>query len=239
MTLLSIAQAVADEIKDTRPTSVVSNSDPTVQMYLRLANRVGKQLMKKVVWQILRKEKTFTALATETQTSILPSDFDRFVPETFWDRTNRRLMIGPISATKWQSLKASSYADANRQFVLRGDAILVIPTFSAGESLAFEYVSNLWCESSGGTGQTAFAADTDVSLIDEELIIRGMKFCYLTDEGLPNVAAQRDFMDYFEDVVSNDQPNVPILAAADIFSATSSRHFQGAPLDSGASTVLT
>lgn len=239
MTLLTIAQAVADEIKDTRPTSVVNNADPTVQMYLRLANRVGKQLMKKVPWQVLRKEKTFTALSTETQTSILPSDFDRFVPETFWDRTNKRLMIGPISGTKWQSLKAIQYASANRQFVLRGSAILVIPTFDGGESLAFEYVSTQWCESSGGTAQTAFAADTDVSLIDEELIVRGMKFCYLTDEGLPNGAALQDFMDYFEDVVANDQPTVPILAAADIFSSSSGRHFDGAPLDSGASTTLT
>jgi len=238
MTLLSVVQAVADEVKDTRPTGVVSSSDPTVQLFYRLANRVGKALMKKVAWQALRTEKTFTALSTETQTGILPSDFDRFVPETFWDRTNKFLVTGPISAVQWQSLKALSYSGSERKFILRGGSILTIPAFTGGEALAFEYVSNLWAESSGGTGQTAFSADTDVSRIDEELIVRGMKYCYLTDEGLPNGAAAQDFNDYFDDVLSNDQPTSNVMVAADIFSGTSTRHFGGAPFSTGAGDLF-
>ena len=229
MTLLTIAVAAADEIGIDRPSSVISNPQPHVQKLLRYSNKVGTQLMKKVAWQVLRKEQTFTSVATETQTSILPSDFDRFVPETFWDRSASVLISGPISSVEWQGLKANSYSiSANPKFVYRGDAVLVIPTLAAGNTLAFEYVSNQWCESSGGTGQSSWAADTDVGVIDEELITRGLKYTYLTDEGLPNASAATEFEDYFNTLLENDQPNAGVMVAADIF-GIGSRHFSGAP----------
>jgi hypothetical protein len=232
MTLLTICQSVADEIKDTRPTAVLSSTDSTVQMYFRLANRVGKQLMKKVVWQALRNETTFTALSTETQTGILAADFDRFVPETFWNRTDRTLLTGPISAVEWQSLKALEYAGFERKFILRGGSILIIPTLAGGEALAFEYVSNKWARSSADAAQASFLADADTSVIDEELIVRGMKYVYLTDEGLPNGAAAADFNDYFDMVIRNDQPASQVMSAGDIFGGSSSRNFGGAPYSS-------
>lgn len=238
MTLLSICQAVADEVKLTRPSTVAANSQPEVQQLYRLANRVGKSLMKKVAWQALRKEKTFTALGQETQTSILPSDFDRFVPETFWNRTERSLWIGPITAVEWQGLKATNYQGAERKFIYRGDGVLVIPSPTAGDSLAFEYVSNQWAQSSGGTAQTSFSADSDTAVIDEELIIRGLKFVYLTDEGLPNGAAAADFNDYFDDVVGNDQPSAGVMTAADIFTSSGSRQFGGAPIANGTEAFI-
>jgi hypothetical protein len=73
MTLLSICIAVADEVGIERPTSIVGNAQPTSQKLLRYANKTGTRLMKKVAWEVLRKEKTFTSVATETQTGILGS----------------------------------------------------------------------------------------------------------------------------------------------------------------------
>lgn len=237
MTLLSICRDAADEIGITRPSAVVGSSAPEVQKLYRYANRAGKELMKSVVWQVLRAEQTFTALATETQTSILPDDFDRFVPETFWDRTNKALLSGPVTATQWAGLKATGYADTmQRKFAYRGGAVLVLPTFSGGESLAFEYVSANWAAAADDTAKSSFTVDTDTARIDEELITRAVKYLYLDGEGLPAIKAEVDFNIYLNTLIANDQPDAGILLAADIFGG--GRHFSGAPPANGQATSI-
>lgn len=228
MTLLTIAQNVADEVGVDQPTVVAGSPDPTAQKLLRYINKTGTGLMKKLAWQVLRKERAFTSISGETQTAILPSDFDRFIPETFWNRSTPVLMSGPVSAVQWQGLKATTYT-GKPKFAYRGGDVLVIPALGAGDSLAFEYVSNQWCQSTGAVAQSAFAADTDTGILDEELITRGAKFVYLTDEGLPNALAGADFNDYLAVLSRNDQPSANIMVAADIFGGANARHFDGTP----------
>lgn len=228
MTLLSIIQDAGDEVHATRLSSVVSNTSADAQRFLRYANKVGKKLMAKFAWQILCTEHTKAALATEAQTGLLPSDFDRFIPETFWDRSTPEFIPGPISAVEWQGMQASNNVGSRpRKFILRGGVVSVYPVLSASMTLAFEYVSNLWCESSGGTGQTAWAADTDVSRIDEELMTYALILEWLRSEGMPTVDAMRDFKDRFAVISENDLAAPDVLSAGDIFSG--GRRFTGTP----------
>jgi len=227
MTLLTIARAAADEIGIQRPSSVYSNTAPEVQKLLRYANKVGRRFMKSVVWQVLRKEQTFTAIAGETQTGILPSNFDRFIPETFWDRSGTKLISGPISSVEWQGLKATSYSGPTKKFIYRGGDVLILPAQAGGESLAFEYVSKNWCQSSGGTAQSEWLADTDTGILDEELLTLGLIFAYLTGEGLPNQAAGAELNEYANTILGNDQPSAGIMVSGDIFGG--GRHFSGTP----------
>jgi hypothetical protein len=192
-------------------------------------------MMKTYPWQTLRKEGTFTALAQETQTSILPSNFDRFVPETFWDRTNDKLIVGPIDSVEWNSKKAAGYSGTPR-FIYRGDSVLVVPAFAGGESLAFEYVSKNWCQSSGGTAQSAWAADTDTGILDEELLIYAGIFEYLDSEGQPSGNALAQLRNYMKILTKNDRRVSGIMAAGDIFSS-GGRHFDGTPTAESTTTV--
>lgn len=230
MTLLTIARAVADEVGVDRPSSVIGNPQPHVQKILRAANKVGTQLMKKVAWQVLQTEQTFTSVATELQTSILPSAFDRMIPETFWNRTDYQLISEAQTPVEWQNLKATSYA-GNPKYRLRGGNLYILPIMSAGKTLAYEYVSRNWCQSSGGTGQTAWAADTDTGVLDEELLTRASILVYLTTEGLPFGTAEASFNEYFATLLANDQPDSGVMVAGDIFG--SGRHFAGTPSVSG------
>ncbi len=228
MTLLSICQDAADEIGIFRPGAVASSTDPDAQKLFRLANMVGNRLMKIYAWQFLRTEQTFTALGQEAQTAIIPSDFDRIIPETFWDRTNRYLVNGPITPVEWNGLKAVSYSDtALRKFIYRNNGVSVIPAFSGGESLAFEYVSKNWATDSGGTAQAKFLADTDLTLFDEDLHTAGLVYAYLEGEGLPSDSAKQMYDMHFKRLIDNDQPNSQIMVAGDIFG--SGRHFTGTP----------
>lgn len=227
MTLLSITNDVADEVSIDRPATIAGNASVDAQRLLRLVNKVGKKLMKVAPWQVLRKEQTFTSVAAEEQTGILPSDFDRFIPETFFDRTGQAFISGPITPVEWQGFKASGYNGTQKKFVYRGDSIFILPAFGAGSTLAFEYVSKNWCQSSGGTGQTAFAADDDTGILDEELLTLATIFVYLDAEGQPTASAAREFEDYANTLLGNDQPNAGILTAGDIFG--NGRHFSGTP----------
>lgn len=227
MTLLTIGQAVADEVNVTRPSSIAGGSTEEALRILRYANKCGRKLMKAYPWQALRIEQTFTAASGSEQSSALPADFDRFIPETFWDRTNSRLVTGPVSSVQWQGIKAGSYTGDPR-FTWRGDAVLIAPDMNGGETLAFEYVSKNWCQDSGSTAQDAFAADSDTALIDEELLTLGTIYEYLAGEDLPWQKARSDYMEFFESLTGNERATTPILSAGDIFGP--GRHFGGAPI---------
>jgi len=229
MTVLSIVQ---DTTKQTGviapPVTVIGNADPGVEKLLRLSNKLGKRLMTAFPWQVLRVEDTFTSVATETQTAILPADFDRIIKETFWDRTTPVIITGPSTAEEWQGLKARSYSNTRYpKFAYRGGAILVQPTLAAGKTLAYEYVKKNWCQSSGGTDQSAWAVDTDVGILDEELMTLGLVYLHLVSEGLPSNVEAKDFDDYFKTLTKNENPKAGVLTAGDIFG--SGRHYGGVP----------
>lgn len=226
MTLYTICRDAALEVGVTPPGTIVNNSADDARKLLRYAGKAGLRCMKEVPWQVLRKEQTFTGVAGSEQTSILPSNFDRFVPETFWNRTSAVLISGPVAPQQWQGLKAGGYSGDPR-FIYRGGSVFILPVLSGGESLAFEYVSNKWCQSSGGTAQTAWAADTDTGILDEELLTLATVFEYLSGEGLPNQKAGSDYMTYKATLLKNDQPTSNIMVAGDIFGG--GRHYDGVP----------
>lgn len=217
---LKIIQNAADEIGIAQPATGIGNGAVETLKMIRYADKVGNALMKSFHWQILTKEKTFTSVASETQTStILEADFDRFIPETFWDRTAAFLMTGPTTPKEWQNLKATDYNNTgSRKFRLRGDSILVIPTPTAGLAYAYEYVSNKWVDiAASGTPKVAFTLDTDIPLINSELLTLGIIYEYLDGDGLPAVSAAKTYLDMFKLLAKNDQPSSGTLLAGDIF----------------------
>mgnify|MGYP001301666995 FL=1 len=228
MTLLSICQNAADEIGILRPTEVASSTDPNIRRLFRYANKVGDRLMRVFAWQDLRKEHSYTATKSVIQTEAdwKPSDFDRFCPETFWDRSNNYNISGPISSTEWATLRSGTY-EGTRKFAYRGGELLVFPIPQGAARFAFEYVSKNWAKDSGGTSKANFEADSDTAVIDEDLITYGVRYEFLEAEGLPSAHAAAQYEERFELLIGNDQPNVAILVAGDLFGV--GRHFTGEP----------
>lgn len=130
----------------------------------------------------------------------LPSNFERPVDNTFWDRSRFWSMRGPLSPQEWQLFKSSviGYATIQRRYRFRtigGTTYLSIdptPTDN-GSALVFEYVSNAWCQSSEGAYQTQWQADTDVGVISEYLMRLGIKWRVLDRLGLSYAAAQDEY----------------------------------------------
>jgi hypothetical protein len=121
----------------------------------------------------------------------LPTDFRSPVDNTLWDRSRFWSMRGPQSPQQWQLYKSSVIGRASIQRRFRFRQINGVMVFSIdpvptdnGSQLVFEYVSNGWCQSSGGTRQTLWQADTDTGLLDEYLIKLGLKWRVLRRKGM-------------------------------------------------------
>lgn len=206
MTLLSLLQDAADEIGIRRPAAVVSSADTEVQKLLRYAKKEGLELPKRGEWQELRTPSTFTSLATETQTGMVPSDLARFVNETFWNRSARRRLFGPLNSQDWQTLKAMSSSPIVDTFTFYGSNILIQPVPTAGETYAFEYISSKYCQSSGGTAQTVWTADDDTARIPEEVFTLGVIWRFLAGEGLPYQQAQATYEKQIAQYLTGNKP---------------------------------
>lgn len=183
MTLLSIAQDAADIIGIPKPSTVIGNNEDNVRFLLAAANTEGKELAKRHTWQRITKEATYSSLAAELQGAFSSlgsggtdaSDFDRIIPDTFWNRTNNWRITGPLSPSEWQAKKSSSVSGPYNDYRIQGGNLYLYPAATAGETHAFEYVSTQWCQSSdGNTDRSEWAADTDVGLLDEDLMKLGV-----------------------------------------------------------------
>jgi hypothetical protein len=142
----------------------------------------------------------------------LPSDYQRPVDGTFWDRSRFWQMRGALSPQQWQLYKSSvlgTSATIQRRYRIRnvdGTVYLSIdpvPTDN-NSSLVFEYVSNAWCASATGTRQTQWALDTDVGVLDEFLIRKGVQWRLLERLGMAYDTAQSEYMELVDKAVAHD-----------------------------------
>ena len=188
MTLLSICQNVADFTGFERPVTVVDNTDPIARQLLALAQREGKQLMRMSDWAILKKEHTFST-SSGTAAYALPSDFDRLVLETSYNRSDNDILTGPISSAEYQLVNhGMATTGTTEKFRLKAASnalkFELDPTPSSTQTIGFEYVSNQFCQSSGGSGQAAWAADTDTGILDETTMEMGITWRFKQAHGL-------------------------------------------------------
>ena len=188
MSLLTICQAVAEEIGIDAPSSIIGSSDRTAKQLLRLVNREGRILAKKA-WTVLQKENTFS---TDGSAYVaLPSDFGYLLDETVWDRDNYWKMRGSLNAAEWQVFKSGLVSTVTTRLRFRIRPLTGVrklyldPTPASGVDGVFEYVSSQWLtDTTGVTFKTLYAVDTDVAIISEELIELGAIWRFKNAKGL-------------------------------------------------------
>jgi hypothetical protein len=211
MSLLSIIQDAAGQLGITRPTSAVSSTDLQTRQLLALANEEGKELARRFEWEILKKEGTFTTVATETQVASLTTtftDFARITNNTMWNRTQSRPVRGPLSDQQWQLRRAAAaQVGVEYYFRIRGGALLFNPTPAAGDSVYFEYISSKWCQSTLSVAQIAWGADADTGLINEEAMRLGVVWRFLKAKGLDYSEEFRTYEMALSDLFGPDAGN--------------------------------
>lgn len=209
MTLLTIIQDCANEVGVLSPTSVIGNADSNIVRLLQLSNRGGKALAQRFAWQELIKEFTFTTVAAELQgliTTLMPGfNFDLY--QTMWNRTTIFPVGGPLFPQEWQFLKALNMSGPWPQFRVRGNQLLCNPVPTAGQTIAGEYVSKFWCQSSGGSGQARWVADTDTGSLSEDLLTLDLVWRWKSSRGLDYSEEKQEFEIQVNNAMSRNGSN--------------------------------
>lgn len=174
MSLLSICQDAANKIGLIRPTSIVGNTDPDAELLLAIAKEEGFLLARRCYWTFLINEHTFTTAAVDAQPDSLPDDLEAIIPESMFNRSQRRMVYGPISAQEWQLYKAGVNTILNPSYRIRGRNILLAPLQGVGETVVFEYASKNWVIGSNSQMNETWSADTDTSYFHEQIVTQGI-----------------------------------------------------------------
>lgn len=144
----------------------------------------------------------------------LPSDFDRQINRTHFDKSKHWEMLGPETPQQWQWLKSSYISTGPRiRYRILGGYFQIWPIVATAEYLGFEYVSNAWASSASGTAQTSFLADTDTCIFPDRLMVLGLKKKYFEIKGFDVTALTRDYEDELAIAKGNDQ-GAPTLSFA-------------------------
>ena len=161
---------------------------------------------------------TLSQAATATATGValtfsktkysLPSDWDRQINRTHFDKSKRWEMLGPETPQQWQWLKSAYISTGPRiRYRIMGNYFQIWPLLGTNEYLGFEYVSKYWILGATDTVPTksSFTVDTDTCIFPDRLIVSGLKLMYFQIKGFDTTAFQRDYDEQMNLAKLNDQ----------------------------------
>jgi len=183
MSLLTMIGEVRKAMGYSAPTVVMASTDTMILELLAMANTSGQELVDVYDWQELQRQVTFTSTAAYDQGTfnddiVTDGDFNRLVNNTLWNRSSIQQASGPITGVEWQQDQAFMAAAPFPKFRIWRGRLFIGPSVpvgtgsagTAGDTWAFEYISNNWCQGVSGTGQSEWLADTDTGILDEKLM---------------------------------------------------------------------
>lgn len=162
---------------------------------------------------------SFITITAAQDTYPGPADFDRYINQTWWDRTNRWALIGPDSpqVDQWHRSGIVTIGPRRhfRQIGHNGftgatgpvNNYRVWPAPAATDTpldLVYEYISNQAVISNAGALQTQFLADTDFPILDGRMFVLGAKWRMWQIKGFDYAAMQQEYIDYVERKYAND-----------------------------------
>jgi len=205
---LTMIQEITDDLGLTRPNSVISSTDRQIQQLLAIANREGHELAGRHIWQKLDQEALVTTVAAELQGALttLAPGYKSMIYETMWDRSLNR-PIQPLSAQEWQAIKSNNIMGPYTQCRIWKGNLYAYPVPPAGHTWAFEYHTKNWCSNAAGdTTYTKWNADTDVGLLEEDLMKLGIMWRWLKRKGLDYSEDYKSYELLVEQAKTDDKP---------------------------------
>lgn len=144
----------------------------------------------------------------------LPSDWDRQVDRTHYDKSKRWEMLGPTDAQQWQFLKSSYISTGPRiRYRILGGYFQIWPAMNTDEYLGFEYMSNQWATSATGVTQSSFLADSDTCIFPDRLMVTALKKKYFEIKGFDSTAFTRDYLQQLSFAKANDSGSATLSFA--------------------------
>lgn len=198
MTLLTALKDAQRELSLAVTSSMVSDGQETQNLLYRLANKAAKDVLRRPEYRLplLEREHSFTATTGATlQTSGKPSDFDRIIPDTIWNRSTDKKVAGPLDQEEWAIANGLPISSNIEQYaMLRYDGLHIFPAPTVGDTIAYQYRINTPVQATGGGAyKTVFSADSDVYLLGDELLTLDVVWRYKREKGRDYAENLKDF----------------------------------------------
>ena len=148
----------------------------------------------------------------------MPSDYDRMIADSSWDRTNHWRNLGTKSSQEWQTLQGGLISVGPRErFRVYANKLRIFPALTSVSNMAFEYVSNYWVLASGDSAATksSFTIDTDTAIFPDDLMLAGIKYYFLRAKKLDFGIELAEFNNILDVRKSQDVP-IPAQSLAPI-----------------------
>ncbi|MDO8707028.1 MAG: hypothetical protein Q7J84_19035 [Sulfuricaulis sp.] len=162
---------------------------------------------------------TLAQAATESGTAVTltfsqilfapPSDFDRQIDRTHWDKSKHWEMLGPSTPQQREWLRSGYISTGPRiRYSYMGGYFMIWPPLGTTESLSFEYVSKYWVLATAPTLLTptkqSFTVDTDTCIFPDALMRALIKLKYFEVKGFDTTAYYRDYTQQRDMAKAND-----------------------------------
>ena len=164
---------------------------------------------------------TSTAAVSMTfakQDYAMPTDFDRMISDTNWDRTNHWRNLGTKTSQEWQWLQGGIISVGPRErYRIYNNRLRIFQALTSIYTFAFEYVSNYWVMSAAATAgdKGAYTLDTDTTVFPDDLMLAGLKFYFLKAKKLDYAIELGEFTRALSYTKAQDVP-VPAQSLAPI-----------------------
>lgn len=146
-----------------------------------------------------------------------PSDFDRLIDRTQWDKSKHWENFGPETAQQWEWLQSGFISTGPRiRFRQMGGYFQIFPPTASNEFMGFEYVGNKWVLALADTitpSKTSLTVDTDTCVFPDRLMVLGTKLKYFEIKGFDTTALYRDYTMQLDLAKSHDSGS-PTLSFA-------------------------
>ena len=142
----------------------------------------------------------------------LDASFARYIPDTWWDRTNNWRLIGPITPQVSEYLRSGIVQTGPRRRwrqVGPGPSTWQIwpSPFSAGDTpaiLAFEYITLAIADDLSGVPVDTMTTDTDTPIFPEHVMVLGLKAAFWRVKGFDWMPFHQEYVEAARRAMSQD-----------------------------------
>lgn len=195
MTLLTLANGLALNVGMRVPSQVVGSSAREWVEALQFANETGEELARRADWGALQASATLTGDGTN-KVHALPSGFSRVNGGAAVKAGTA--IVRPLTRAEWNTL--TPVVGTPRYFLLEGAEMTLWPFLADAATATVEYQTKNWTSA----GAAAFTADSQSSLIDEVLFLKGLIVRWRRQKGMSYQDEEAEFESSIQDFARFD-----------------------------------
>lgn len=195
MSLLTICNRLAQNVGLETTAQVITSPRREWAEAVEMSNAVGRELARRVDFGALNSSVTVSGDGTDRSYD-LGSDTARLTPGV--TVTVAGVVIRPLTQAEWGSL--APVAGTPRYFLLEGTRINFWPLLGSGVDAVVRIQSKNWCSN----GTDTWAADTDTSLIDENLMVKGLIVRWRRQKGMDYTDYEAEYEADLADIARTD-----------------------------------